>query len=50
MTFTIFFTGVDVNVVGTHAAHTVAALAIDGEYSQARINAFAVKKLLKRST
>ena len=43
-------TGINVKVVGTHAAHTMAALALEGEYSQARISAFAVKKLLKRST
>jgi len=35
--------------VGTHAAQISASLAEQGEYSQSRLSAFAVKKLLKET-
>ena len=36
-------------VVGTHAAHTSAKLAIEGEYTEARVNCFSKQRLLQRT-
>jgi hypothetical protein len=36
-------------VVGSHAAHTSAKLAMEGEYTEARVNAFSKQRLLQRT-
>ena len=36
-------------VVGTHAAHASARLAMEGEYTEARVNAFSKQRLLQRT-
>jgi len=47
---TYIYSDADLKLVGTHAAQSSAALAEQGEYSQSRLSAFAVKKLLKKSS
>ena len=39
---------IDMAVVGTHVAHTTAKLAMEGEYTQARMNALVSQRLMQR--
>jgi hypothetical protein len=40
---------IDMSVVGTHVARTTASLAVEGEYSQARLSALSNQRLLQRT-
>ena len=40
---------IHLTVVGSHAAHTSAKLAMEGEYTEARVNAFSKQRLLQRT-
>jgi hypothetical protein len=42
-------TDIHLAVVGSHAAHTSAKLAMEGEYTEARVNAFSKQRLLQRT-
>ena len=42
-------TDIDISVVGTHVAHTTAQLAMEGEYSQARLGAISSQRLLQKA-
>jgi hypothetical protein len=41
---------IDMSVVGTHVARTTASLAVEGEYSQARLSALSNQRLLQRTS
>lgn len=41
---------IDMAVVGTHVAHTTAKLAMEGEYTQARMNALVSQRLMQRQS
>ena len=47
--YTMSFIDIHLAVVGTHAAHTSAKLAMEGEYTEARVNAFSRQRLLQRT-
>ena len=40
---------IDMGVVGTHVAHNTAALAMGGEYSQARLGALSSQRMLQKA-
>ena len=44
-----FTTDIKMAVLGSHAAHKTAALAMDGEYTSARANAIGMQRLLQRN-
>ena len=47
--FLLYCVDIHLAVVGTHAAHTSAKLAMEGEYTEARVNAFSNQRLLQRT-
>lgn len=47
--YDIVYVDIHLAVVGSHAAHTSAKLAMEGEYTEARVNAFSKQRLLQRT-
>lgn len=47
--FCINMSDMDMSVVGAHAAHTTATLAMGGEYSMARLSALSSQRLLQKA-
>ena len=45
----LLLTDIQMAVVGTHAAHTTAKLAIEGEFTHARMNALVSQRLMQRT-
>ena len=44
----MFFTGIDLAVLGKHIANTTAKLAMEGEFTQARVNAIVGQRLIEK--